>query len=137
VRCFDHGMEARSWTQPLAPVLSDPDAFLHLRLQVDDAWLGEAGEWRQIREESNPGLWSILGYLRWHAPELMARDPDAKALGAADAYLASRPLVAAIDAELARRGEIVPGTALLVLRAVGLAPWDLPTPRQRSRRSIG
>src|SRR4051812_6673421 len=43
-------MNARSWTQPLAPALGVPDRFMHLRLMRDDAWLSEAGTWDSISE---------------------------------------------------------------------------------------
>lgn len=125
-------MKPRSWTQPLAPILPHPDLFLHLRLRVVDAWQTEAGEWRAIRDEASVGLWSIVGYLRWHAPLLMAQDPDAAGFGDPDAYLVSRPLWMAIDAELARRGEIPAGSALATLRAIGGAPWELPVVRRRA-----
>jgi hypothetical protein len=124
-------MEPRPWTQPLAPILPQPDRFLHMRLRVDDAWLTETGEWRSIREQTSVGLWSILGYLRWHVLVLMARDPDGAGFHEPDAYLASRPLCAAIDSELASRGEIPSGAALVTLRAIGGAPWELPVTRSR------
>lgn len=89
---------------------------------------------RGISHEPSASLWSILGYLRWYAPALMARDREAGTCAAPDDYLASRPLVAAIDAELARRGEVATGGALALLRAVGLAPWELP---ERRRRQAG
>jgi hypothetical protein len=127
-------MEPRSWTQPLAPTLPSPDAFLHLRLRVADAWLGEAGEWTAVAEMPSAGLWSVLGYLRWHGPSIAARDPQGADVRDVDAYLASRPLVAAIDAELAGRGEIRPGDALACLRAIGVAPWELPITRRRVAR---
>jgi hypothetical protein len=127
-------MEPRPWTRPLAPILPNPDRFLHLRLRVRDAWLNESGEWGRIRDEASVGLWSVLGYLRWYAPLLMAWDPDGARFQDPDAYIASRPLVAAIDGELASRGEIVPGTALLTLRAIGGAPWELPAARSRKAR---
>jgi hypothetical protein len=127
-------MEPRSWTQPLAPILAEPDRFLRLRLHVADAWLAETGEWRLISDEASVGLWSILGYLRWHAPLLMAHDPDAAGFGDPDAYLATRPLCVAIDSELARRGEIPVGTALMTLRAIGGAPWELPVGRSGRAR---
>lgn len=129
-------MDARSWTRPLAPALSAPDAFLHRRLQLGDAWLAESGEWRVIEDEPSAGLWSILGYLRWHGPRIMAQDPNGEAFDDPDAYLASRPLVAAIDAELARRDEAGQGEALALLRAIGLAPWELLADRPR-RRATG
>ncbi len=130
------GMEARTWTNPLPAPMAEPDAFLHLRLRVTDAWLDESGAWQPIVEASNVALWSILGYLRWHAPALRERDPGGAGVRDVDAYLASRPLVAAIDAELARRGETAPGDALATLRAIGAAPWELPAP-SRVRRSRG
>src|SRR4051794_8492682 len=105
-------MEARSWSRPFAPKLPPPDPFLHLRLRVDDVWLLESGEWVPIRDETTVGLWSILGYLRRHAPLLMGRDSEAREVDDADDYLASRPLVIAIDAELGARGEIETGKAL-------------------------
>lgn len=118
-------MEARSWARPPAPRLAPPDAFLHRRLRLSDAWLTEPGEWRSLRDAETAELWTILGYLRWHAPALMARDPEAAAFADADRYLASRPLVAAIDAELSSRGESPPGEALLLIRSLGFAPWEL------------
>jgi hypothetical protein len=127
-------MKPRSWTQPLAPVLQPPDRFLHLRLRVDDAWLTEAGEWRPVANEPSVGLWSILGYLRWHAPRLLAGDPDGAGFSGPDVYLASRPLWVAIDRELAGRGEIPAGSALMTLRAIGGAPWELPVARTRGAR---
>ena len=127
-------MDARSWTQPLPAPMAEPDAFLHLRLRVTDAWLAESGEWLAIAEAPSVVLWSILGYLRWHAPLLMAHDPDGAGFGDPDAYLASRPLCVAIDSELARRGEIPVGTALITLRAIGGAPWELPVGRSRRAR---
>jgi hypothetical protein len=125
-------MEARSWTQPLAPALPVPDAFLHRRLRLTDAWLAGSGEWRTIEDEPSAGLWSILGYLRWHGPGIMAQDPNGDDFGDPDGYLASRPLVAAIDAELARRAEVGHGEALALLRAIGLAPWELPADHPRA-----
>ena len=131
-------MEPRSWTAPLAPALLPPDTFLHLRLRLTDAWLETDGEWLALAEASTAALWSILGYLRWHAPLLMRRDPEAARFAVADSYLASRPLVDAIDAELATRGEIARGEALACLAAIGVAPWELPaTSAARSRRSRG
>ena len=41
--------------------MAEPDAFLHLRLRVTDAWLDESGEWLPIANASNVVLWSILG----------------------------------------------------------------------------
>src|SRR3954468_12709593 len=127
-------MDARSWTQSHPPVLSSPDAFLHLRLRVDDAWLLDTGEWRPIADETSAALWTILGFLRWHAPVLMSGDPDASRFTSVDAYLASRPLVVAVDADLARRGEIEAGMALTYLRAMGPAPWEVPAHYLASRR---
>ena len=54
-------MNARSWTQPLAPALAAPDRFMHLRLVRDDAWRNEAGTWESISELPSVDLWSILG----------------------------------------------------------------------------
>jgi hypothetical protein len=127
-------MEPRSWTQPLAPTLPSPDAFLHLRLRVADAWLGQDGDWTEIEEMTSAELWSVLGYLRWHGPSLAARDPEAEGIRDVDAYLGSRPLVGAIDAALAARADIRPGDALACLRAMGVAPWELPASPGRSVR---
>ena len=127
-------MEPRSWTQPLAPSMPPPDAFLHLRLRVADAWLGEDGGWAAIADMTSAELWSVLGYLRWHGPSLAARDPEGVGMRDVDAYLASRPLWLALDAELADRGEIRRVEALACLRAVGIAPWELPARTTRSRR---
>ena len=125
-------MEARTWTSPLPAPMAEPDPFLHRRLLVADAWLDESGAWLPIAEASNVVLWSILGYLRWHAPALREQDPDgARDL---DAWLATRPMVAAIDAELARRGEAPAGEALATLRAIGPAPWEIPAPSRIKRR---
>ncbi len=104
---------------------------MHLRLMREDAWRDEAGAWESIPELASVELWSILGYLRWHAPALAAEDPISSTFADVDSYLASRPLVAAIDRELAARSEIAAGTALVVLRALGVAPWELP-PRRTS-----
>jgi hypothetical protein len=127
-------MEARSWTQPLSPRMAAPDAFLHLRLRVTDAWLDEAAEWVPIAEAPSVALWSILGYVRWHGPTIQASDAEGATHRSVDAYLASRPLVIAIDAELARRGETEPGRALVLLRSVGAAPWEIPAPTRIRRR---
>ena len=127
-------MEARSWTQPLPAPMAAPDAFLHLRLRVTDAWLEESGEWLAIGEAPSVVLWSILGYLRWHGPTIQASDPDGAAYGGVDAYLVSRPLVAAIDAELARRGAADRGEALVTLASIGAAPWEIPAPSRIRRR---
>jgi hypothetical protein len=129
-------MEARSWTQPLARAMAAPDAFLHRRLRVTDAWLDDSGAWLAIADAPSVALWSILGYLRWHGPAIQASDPEGAANRGVDAYLASRPLVAAIDEELARRGETARGEALAILRSIGAAPWEIPTPsRIRHRRA--
>lgn len=128
-------MEARSWTQPLPSPLAEPDAFLHLRLRVTDAWLDEAGVWVSVAEAPTVLLWSILGYLRWHGPVIQASDPEGGASRDVDAYLASRPLVAAIDGELARRGEVEVGEALAMLRSIGPAPWEIPAPSRIKRRA--
>jgi hypothetical protein len=136
-RWFSVRVEARSWTQPHPPVLAAPDAFLHLRLYLDDAWLNQTGEWIAVRDATTVELWSILGYLRWHAPTVKAQDPKGSPCPDSDGYLASRPLVAAIDAELARRGEIAVGEGLACLRAIGPSPWEMPhggRMRHRSRR---
>lgn len=131
-------MDPRTWESPNPPVLAAPDRFLPARLLLDDAWLSPAGAWRPIGDVPTAGLWSILGYLRWHAPELRALDPDGDGQAGPDAFLGSRPLVRAIDAELARRGEIDPGEALVTLGGVGPAPWELsPDPRvSRRRRAV-
>jgi hypothetical protein len=126
-------MNARSWAQPLAPALASPDRFMHLRLMRDEAWLNEGGTWQPILGLASVELWSILAYLRWHAPVLGAQDRTSSDHADLDAYLVSRPLVGAIDRELAARGEITSGTALVVLRALGVAPWELP-PRRSARR---
>ena len=129
-------MEPRSWTEPLPRPLAPPDAFMHRRLAVTDAWLSESGEWRAISDEPSASLWSVLGYVRWYAPVLMAQDHQASRTISPDEYLRCRPLVAAIDAELARRGEVAVGQALVLLGAIGLAPWELPGPgRRRAGRS--
>ena len=121
-------MLPRPWTTPRPAALAPPDAFLHRRLALTDAWLDDAGTWRPIQVADASTLWSILGYLRWHARLLMACDPDGGAFaGDADAYLAARPIVAAIDEELSARGEVPRGTALDVLRSLGFAPWELPS----------
>lgn len=127
-------MEARSWTQPLAPRMAAPDAFLHLRLRVTDAWLDESGEWVAIGEAPSVVLWSILGYLRWHGPTIQASDLEGAAFRDVDRYLASRPLVAAVDGELARRGETDRGEALTMLASIGSAPWEIPAPSRIRRR---
>jgi hypothetical protein len=103
------------------------------RLRLSDSWLTSRGEWRLLRDERTVPLWTILGYLRWHAPTLMARDPDGHDFGDPYEYLASRPLVAAIDVELADRGAIEPGTALATLRAAGPVPWELAHGRRAAR----
>jgi hypothetical protein len=128
-------VNARSWTQPLPPALAAPDRFMHLRLMRDDAWLNDRGAWDSISELVSVDLWSILGYLRWHAPALAGQDPTSSGYADLDAYLVSRPLVGAIDHELAERAEIASGTALVVLRALGVAPWELP-PRTTRRRGV-
>jgi len=127
-------MEPHSWTQPHAPTLPPPDAFLHLRLRVTDAWLGVTGEWRALADMTSAELWSVLGYLRWHGPSLAAHDHEGIELRDVDAYLASRPLWIALDGELAARGEIRHGVALDCLRAIGVAPWELPVTRTRDAR---
>ena len=127
-------MEARSWTQPLPAPMAEPDAFLHLRLRVTDAWLDESGEWHAIGDAPSVVLWSILGYLRWHGPTIQASDAEGAAHGGVDAYLGSRPLVVAIDGELARRRESEPGGALTLLRTIGAAPWEIPAPTTIRRR---
>jgi len=128
-------MNARSWTQPLAPALAPPDRFMHLRLLRDDAWLNDAGTWQSISELPSVDLWSILGYLRWHAPALAAQEAMTSGNTDLDAYLVARPLVRAIDHELTERGEIAPGTALVFLRALGVVPWEVP-PRTIGRRRV-
>src|SRR5262245_15448023 len=127
-------MEPCSWTQPLAPTLPPPDAFLHLRLRVTDVWLGEGGAWTAVAEMPSAELWSVLGYLRWHGPSLAAQDAEGAGMRDVDAYLVSRPLWIALDGELAERGEIRRGEALACLRAIGVAPWELPVTRGRSSR---
>jgi hypothetical protein len=133
-RWLDHGMEARSWAQPLAPQMTPPDAFLHLRLRIADAWRDESGEWALIADLPSVALWSILGYLRWHGPRIQASDGDGRAHRDVDAYLASRPLVAAIDHELTRRGMTERGEALAMVRAIGPAPWEIAPPSPIRRR---
>jgi hypothetical protein len=127
-------MEPRSWTQPLAPAMPPPDLFLHLRLRVGDAWLGEDGEWTPIAAMTSAELWSVLGYLRWHGPSLAAHDPAAEGVRDVDSYLGSRVLWIALDGELAARGDIRPGEALACLRAIGVAPWELPLRPGHGRR---
>lgn len=124
-------MEPRPWSKQLGTRLAAPDAFMHRRLRLAGEWLTESGRWRAIAEEETAALWSILGYLRWNGPALMAQDPEAARFESPDAYLASRPLVAAIDGELARRGASAPGSALVLLRTLGMAPWELPAPPRR------
>jgi hypothetical protein len=114
--------------------MAAPDAFLHLRLRVTDAWLDESGEWVVIEDASSVVMWSILGYLRWHGPTIQASDAEGTAHRVVDSYLASRPLVAAIDGELARRGEIERGQALVMLASIGAAPWEIPAPSRIRRR---
>ena len=114
-------------------MLSAPDGFLHRRLLLTDAWRTDEGEWRAIATEPGSSLWSILGYLRWHAPATAAGDPASRAFVDLDAYLMSRPLVIAIDLELARRGESEPGGSINQLRVLGLAPWELPRSFARRR----
>jgi hypothetical protein len=128
-------MDARSWTQPLPAPMTEPDAFLHLRLRVTDAWLAESGEWLLIEDAPSVVLWSILGYLRWHGPTILASDPVGEPANGVDAYLASRPLCVAIDGELARRGESERGGALEMLRTIGPAPWEVPAPSRIRRRA--
>ena len=127
-------MDARSWTRPLPSPMASPDAFLHLRLRVTDAWLDERGEWLALEEAPSVVLWTILGYLRWHAPTIETADPEGAPFPDPDAYLASRPVVAAIDAELTRRGETTGGDALAMLRTIGPAPWEIPASRPIRRR---
>jgi hypothetical protein len=115
-------------------VLGEPDPFLPARLRLSDSWLTSTGEWRLLRDEGTVPLWSVLGYLRWHAPTLMRREPDGLRFGDPYDYLASRPLVVAIDAELARRGACEPGMVLATLRAAGSAPWELAPDRRAGRR---
>jgi hypothetical protein len=114
--------------------MAAPDAFLYLRLRVTDAWLDQSGAWMPIAEAPSVVLWSVLGYLRWHGPTIQASDPDGAARRDVDGYLASRPLVSAIDAELARRGEVSAGAAIVTLRAIGAAPWEVPAPPTIRRR---
>jgi hypothetical protein len=114
--------------------MAAPDAFLHLRLRVTDAWLDESGEWLAIDEAPSVALWSILGYLRWHGPTIQASDAEGASYREVDGYLASRPLVAAIDDELARRGGSERGQALAMVRSIGAAPWEIPAPSRIRRR---
>jgi hypothetical protein len=132
---FDRGMEARSWAQPLPPQMTSPDAFLHLRLSVADAWRDESGEWLAVSDLPTVALWSILGYLRWHGPMIQAVDGEGASHRDVDGYLASRPLVAAIDQELARRGMTERGDALAMVRAIGPAPWEIPAASRIRRRT--
>ena len=127
-------MEARTWTSPLPAPMAEPDPFLHRRLLVVDAWLDESGAWLPITEAPNVMLWSILGYLRWHAPALRAQGPGEADARDLDAWLGSRPLVSAIDGELSSRGEAPAGEALATLRAIGPAPWEIPAPSRIRRR---
>jgi hypothetical protein len=128
---FHGDMKPRPWTHPVPRALVPPDPFLSRRLRLTDAWLAESGEWRPLADEPSAGLWSILAYLRWYAPALMRTRAAPISTGEVDEWLRSQPLVAAIEAELAARGETPPGQALAVLAAIGLAPWQLPTPLRR------
>jgi hypothetical protein len=127
-------MEARSWNRPGSPVLTPPDAFLVRRLQLDDAWLDANGQWRRVVDLDSVELWSILGYLRWHAPALVAMDPGAGVRRGPDDWLASQPLVAAVERELVSRGAVSAGLALASVRALGAAPWELPDAYRRTVR---
>src|SRR3954465_1246786 len=127
-------MEARSWTQPLPARMAPPDPFLHLRLRQADAWLDESGVWQPVADTPSGVLWATRGYLRWHGPTILASDAEGAGYGDVDPYLASRPLVVAIDAELARRGETGVGEALGMLRVIGAAPWEIPASTRIRRR---
>ena len=132
--CFDLAMNPRTWTAPVARPAPTPDPFLTRRLLIEDAWLGDDGAWRPIGELTVVELWSILGYLRWHAPALMAQDADPVAVRTVEAWLGSRPLVGAVERELVARGAVSPGESLETLRALGSAPWELPDGFRRPTR---
>ena len=117
-------MHARSWSQPNPPILEEPDPFLPARLALTDAWRGAAG-WVTIADEPTPVTLVDPRLPALARPDADGSDGDGRATPTdADAWLGARPLVAAIDAELARRSEIEPGQALTTLRAIGLAPWE-------------
>ena len=114
-------MDARPWTQPFAAPLPPPDAFLHLRLRVADAWLAEDAEWRPIADEPRPACGRSSAISGGTHPRLMTRDPEAAAFAEADAYLGlgGRSSWRSMRS-LARRGEIAEGTgAGVCLRAIG------------------
>lgn len=115
-------MNARTWSRTFVR-LGDPDPFMASRLEQADAWVDDTGEWRIIRDQPSAHLWAMLTYLRCNAPTLMAQRGRGTT-AEAEAWLAQRPLVRAIDEELARRAEIEPGEAIGTVRAIGLAPWE-------------
>jgi hypothetical protein len=96
------------------------------RLELADRWLDGHGRWQPLSELDAGRLWGLLVYLRSHAPVLMAQDRG-RTTGDPGAWLASRPLVIGLDAELATRGDCDRGQALDTLRVLGLAPWERRT----------
>jgi hypothetical protein len=87
-------------------------------------WTTAAGLSLPIHKMSTAHLWNVLGYLRWYAPEIVAKVPDAADLSR-HAVITSQPIWAAICRELVIREEIEHREdALSYLLSGGETPWE-------------
>ena len=105
------------------PVASPPGNHFLPWLRNSD-WKSSSGKTFAIGEMSTEHLWNVLGYLRWHAEDLMAIVPDCEGM-TPDEMISAQPIWHAIARELVARKELSAKEDLWsVLRSAGEVPWE-------------
>jgi len=105
------------------PVASPPGSHFLPWLRNSD-WRSSSGKIFAIPEMSTEHLWNVLGYLRWHAEDLLPIVPDAESM-TPDEMISAQPIWHAIARELVARKELPTKEDLWpILRSAGEVPWE-------------
>lgn len=119
-------LEAVGTGHPRTPQTPAPGRGFEERLSEREVWADRFGIRHRIDEMAEEYLWSVLGYLRWYAPEIRALtlDVEDSQIGLTP-WLEMQPIWGAIACELVRRGIIAcPAQAMEHLVASGPVPWE-------------
>lgn len=110
-------------TEISPPAMPAPGSIFLSELTRTTDWKTGDGRVLKLKDMETDHLWSVLGYMRWFAPQIA--ELDGRPGGPLTAYLTSRPIWQAIANELIRRGLITsPGQAIWRLRRDGRLAWE-------------
>jgi hypothetical protein len=116
--------QAGPGVHPRLPLAPPPGPMFNELLAEDETWTTASGHVIACDDMTTDHLWNVLGYCRWHIPEILgyAGVPDG-----IDPYrwLSEQPVIDRMITVLISRGQVTSADdAWLQLRAEGKVPWE-------------